>query len=56
MNSELRKSSYSSNGGANCVECGTGSGAVLVRDTTRREAGSIAFSAGVWAVFTAGLK
>jgi Domain of unknown function (DUF397) len=30
-----RKASYSSNGGANCVETASGNGAVMVRDTTQ---------------------
>jgi hypothetical protein len=33
LNPGWRKSSYSGNGGANCVETGTVPGAVLIRDT-----------------------
>ncbi len=33
LNSGWRKSSYSGNGGANCVETGSVTGAVLIRDT-----------------------
>jgi hypothetical protein len=36
-----RKSSYSSNGGANCVEVGPVSGVLLVRDTTQRGTGPV---------------
>ena len=36
-----RKSSYSANGGAECVEAGRVPGAVLVRDTTQRSAGPV---------------
>jgi hypothetical protein len=45
-----RKSSYSSNGGGNCVEVGTGlPGAVAIRDSKRRDDGmhiipSVAFT------------
>jgi hypothetical protein len=47
---DWRKSSYSGNGGsANCVEAGSGDGAVLVRDTTDREGRTLAFTASAWA-------
>lgn len=36
-----RKSSYSSNGGAQCVEAGHGPGLILVRDTTQRGHGPV---------------
>jgi hypothetical protein len=50
-----RKSSYS-NGGANaCVEVASADG-VLVRDTTNRDGGTLAFSAGAWERFTASLR
>jgi hypothetical protein len=47
-----RKSSFSGNGGANCVETASGNGAVMVRDTVDRGGVSLAFSADVWANFT----
>jgi uncharacterized protein DUF397 len=50
-----RKSSYSSNGGATCVEVAA-DGAVMVRDTTNRDGGALAFSAGAWQSFTASLR
>ena len=50
-----RKASYSSNGGANCVEVAT-VGTVLVRDTTDREGPMLAFGAGAWERFTASLR
>jgi hypothetical protein len=53
---EWRKSSYSGENGGNCVECGTGSGAIAVRDTTNRDGGTLAFSADVWQGFLTGLK
>jgi hypothetical protein len=36
-----RKSSYSGNGGAECVEAGRVPGAVLVRDTTQHGTGPV---------------
>ena len=45
-----RKSSYSSNGGATCVEVASTDG-VLVRDTTNRDGGTLAFSAAAWERF-----
>jgi hypothetical protein len=50
-----RKATYS-NGGENCVETASGSGAVLVRDTRDRDGGTLAFSAGAWERFTASLR
>jgi hypothetical protein len=44
-----RKSSKSDNGGQ-CVEVGNGNG-VLVRDTTDRAGGTLAFTADAWAEF-----
>jgi hypothetical protein len=51
-----RKSSYSGNGGANCVETGNAPGIVLVRDTKDRDGGTLAFTADAWASFTGSLK
>jgi hypothetical protein len=50
-----RKSSYSSNGGATCVEVAS-TDSVLVRDTTNRDGGTLTFSAGAWERFTASLR
>jgi hypothetical protein len=36
-----RKSSYSSNGGAQCIEAGHAPGAILVRDTTQHGHGPV---------------
>jgi hypothetical protein len=52
---DWRRSKYSGSNG-NCVEVGTDSPAVLVRDTKDREAGTLAFTAEVWVNFTASLK
>jgi hypothetical protein len=50
-----RKSSYSTNGGQDCVETASGDGAVLVRDTANRDGGTLAFSAAAWERFIKGL-
>jgi Domain of unknown function (DUF397) len=47
--------SYSSNGGANCVEVAT-AGTVLVRDTTDLEGPLLEFDARAWERFTASLR
>jgi hypothetical protein len=52
---EWRKSTYSTDGGQACVEVGT-DGVILVRDTTDRDGGTLAFSAGTWRTFMTGLK
>jgi Domain of unknown function (DUF397) len=46
-----RKSSYSGNNGGNCVEAGSISGRVLVRDTQDRTGAVLQFSANAWRVF-----
>lgn len=53
---DWRKSSYSGSGGGSCVELASGSGAILVRDTTDRAGGTLAFTAAAWQAFTGGLK
>ncbi|HEX4833541.1 MAG TPA: DUF397 domain-containing protein [Trebonia sp.] len=54
MSPGWRKSSYSNNGGINCVEAGHVRGAVLVRDTKDSGAGPVLRVApGDWARFTA---
>jgi Domain of unknown function (DUF397) len=50
-----RKSTYSSNGGASCVEV-AGTDKILVRDTTDRSGPVLAFSAPAWKAFTAKVK
>jgi Domain of unknown function (DUF397) len=50
-----RKSSYSNGGSAACVEVASTDG-VLVRDTTNRDGGTLAFSAETWELFTASLR
>jgi hypothetical protein len=51
-----RKPSYSESNGGSCVETASGSGVILVRDTTNRDGGTLAFSAGAWVAFTARLQ
>jgi hypothetical protein len=52
---EWRKSSYSANGGSDCVEVGQG-GAVLVRDTKDQDGVTLPFTAEVWSRFTYSLR
>ena len=56
MSAPWRKSSYSANGGQDCVETGSVPGAVLVRDTTDRDGAMLVFSADAWAGFVSGIK
>ena len=51
-----RKSSYSANGGQNCVEVADAASVVMVRDTTNRDGGTLAFTAGAWQAFLATLR
>jgi hypothetical protein len=56
MSAPWRKSSYSANGGQDCVEV-AGEGAVLIRDTKDRERGPVLrVSPEAWANFTASLR
>lgn len=50
-----RKSSYSNGGESACVEVASTDG-VLVRDTTNRDGGTLAFSAGAWQRFAMSLR
>jgi hypothetical protein len=51
---DWRKSSFSGSNGS-CVEVAS-TAAVLVRDTTDRDGGTLSFTAPAWADFTAGLR
>ncbi len=53
---DWRKSSYSSTGGEACVEAATGGDMILVRDTTNRSGGTLAFAAQAWTEFLASLR
>ena len=46
-----RKSSYSGSNAGGCLETASGSGLILVRDTTNRDGGTLAFSAAAWERF-----
>lgn len=52
---DWRKSSYSGANGGSCVEVAS-DGVVLVRDTTDRDGGTLAFTASAWRAFAAQLK
>jgi Domain of unknown function (DUF397) len=51
-----RKSTYSNANGGNCVETASHSGVILVRDTTNRDGGTLAFNPEAWETFTASLR
>lgn len=51
-----RTSSYTGNGGGNCVEVGDAARVVLVRDTKDRDGGTLAFTSDAWRAFAEGLK
>jgi hypothetical protein len=55
MTSEWRKSTYSGGSSNNCVEVATDD-AVLVRDTTDRDGGTLTVSTSAWSKFTSTLK
>lgn len=52
---DWRKSTYSGSNGS-CVETASGSGVVLIRDTTDRDGGTLAFTADAWAEFLGTLR
>jgi len=61
VNPGWRKSSHSSNGGADCVEVGATpqrtASAVLIRDTTQHDAGPVLrVPAKTWRAFTAAVR
>lgn len=51
-----RKSTYSDGNGGQCVEAASGKGAVMVRDTTDRNGGTLAFTRDAWRAFTTDVK
>ena len=50
-----RKSSYSGGQGGSCVEVAGAASVIMVRDTTDRDGGTLAFSADAWDAFAASL-
>jgi hypothetical protein len=55
MDDDWRKSSYSGSNGS-CVETATGSGVILVRDTTDREGFTLEVTADAWQAFVGTLR
>jgi hypothetical protein len=53
---DWRKSTYSGANGGNCVETASGSGAVLVRDTTDRDGVMLSIAADAWQGFLGTLR
>jgi hypothetical protein len=53
---DWRKSSYSDGNGGACVETASGDDVILVRDTTNRDGGTLAFTAQAWQTFATSLK
>ena len=53
---DWRKSSYSSSNGGECVEAADSGGMILVRDTTNRSGGTLAFAARAWTEFVTALR
>lgn len=54
-----RKASYSSSGGASCVEVANAPHAIAVRDTKQAnliDRTTLSFSPGAWSAFTASLR
>jgi hypothetical protein len=51
-----RKSSKSGNGGEQCVEVGTASASVAVRDTADRDGAMLSLTASAWRAFMADVK
>ena len=51
-----RKSTYSGANGGQCVEAASSDGVVMVRDTTHRDGGTLAFGAEAWTVFVTSLR
>jgi len=51
-----RTSTYSSNGGGECVEVAGAASVVIVRDTKDRDGGTLALSANAWQIFTSKIK
>jgi hypothetical protein len=53
---DWRKSSYSGANGGNCVEVADDARVVLVRDTTDRDGGTLAFTPDAWVEFLGALR
>jgi hypothetical protein len=55
MESGWRKSSFSGQNGS-CVETASADGAILVRDTTNRDGGTLSFGTAAWADLVTRIK
>jgi hypothetical protein len=53
---DWRKSTHSDASGGQCVELASDDAAVLVRDTTDRDGGTLGFTAAAWRKFTDSLR
>jgi Domain of unknown function (DUF397) len=53
---QWRTSSYTGNGGGNCVEVSQAGSVVAVRDTKDRDGGTLAFNAAAWSTFLATVR
>jgi hypothetical protein len=53
---EWRKSTYSANGGAACIETASDSGVIMIRDTVNRTGFTLEVSASAWEKFTASIR
>ena len=51
-----RKSTYSGSSGGDCVEVADAENTVMIRDTTSRDGGTLAFSASGWSAFLGSVK
>lgn len=51
-----RKSSYSGNGGSNCIEVATRPGMILVRDSKDTDGPKLTFDREAWSAFAATVK
>jgi hypothetical protein len=56
MKTSWRTSTYTGNGGGNCVEVANDTSRVLVRDTKDRDGGTLAFTVGAWRRLTDAIK
>jgi hypothetical protein len=56
VNLQWRKSSYSGNGGGDCVEVASLPDVVAVRDSKDRNGPALGFAADAWAAFVSGIK
>jgi hypothetical protein len=53
---DWRKSTYSGANGGDCIETASGTGSVLVRDTTDRGGVTLTIAASAWQTFINGVR